>query len=49
MSEPLKYDVICFGEVSWDILPTAAVPGGAPMNVALDFANHLGAGIATRI
>jgi len=34
MSEPLKYDVICFGEVLWDILPTAAVPGGAPMNVA---------------
>lgn len=26
--------VICFGEVLWDILPTGAVPGGAPMNVA---------------
>jgi fructokinase len=26
--------VICFGEVLWDILPSGAVPGGAPMNVA---------------
>jgi fructokinase len=26
--------VVCFGEVLWDILPTGAVPGGAPMNVA---------------
>lgn len=25
--------VICFGEVLWDILPSGAVPGGAPMNV----------------
>jgi fructokinase len=25
--------VICFGEVLWDILPGAALPGGAPMNV----------------
>ena len=27
--------VICFGEVLWDILPTGAKPGGAPMNVAI--------------
>ena len=27
------YRVICFGEVLWDILPSGAVPGGAPMNV----------------
>lgn len=27
--------VICFGEVLWDLLPTGAVPGGAPMNVAI--------------
>jgi fructokinase len=27
------HSVICFGEVLWDILPSAAVPGGAPMNV----------------
>ncbi len=26
--------VVCFGEVLWDILPSAALPGGAPMNVA---------------
>jgi fructokinase len=25
---------VCFGEVLWDILPTGAKPGGAPMNVA---------------
>jgi fructokinase len=25
---------ICFGEVLWDMLPTAKMPGGAPMNVA---------------
>jgi fructokinase len=28
------YPVVCFGEILWDILPTGAVPGGAPMNVA---------------
>jgi fructokinase len=28
------HEVVCFGEVLWDILPTGAVPGGAPMNVA---------------
>lgn len=26
--------VVCFGEVLWDILPSGALPGGAPMNVA---------------
>jgi fructokinase len=34
MSEQSKYPVVCFGEVLWDILPSGAVPGGAPMNVA---------------
>ena len=29
-----KHEVVCFGEVLWDILPSGAVPGGAPMNVA---------------
>jgi fructokinase len=29
-----KYPIICFGEILWDVLPTGAVPGGAPMNVA---------------
>lgn len=27
--------ILCFGEVLWDNLPSGAVPGGAPMNVAL--------------
>lgn len=30
-----KADVLCFGEVLWDNLPTGPLPGGAPMNVAL--------------
>lgn len=29
-----QYSVVCFGELLWDILPTGATPGGAPMNVA---------------
>ena len=29
-----NHDVVCFGEVLWDVLPTGALPGGAPMNVA---------------
>ena len=28
------HNVVCFGEILWDILPTGTVPGGAPMNVA---------------
>ena len=31
---PSQYPVVCFGEVLWDILPSGALPGGAPMNVA---------------
>jgi fructokinase len=34
MNEASAYDVVCFGEVLWDVLPTASFPGGAPMNVA---------------
>jgi fructokinase len=31
-----KYtNIICFGEVLWDMLPTGAKPGGAPLNVAI--------------
>jgi len=26
--------VVCYGELLWDILPSGALPGGAPMNVA---------------
>jgi fructokinase len=29
-----NYDVVCFGEVLWDLLPDKSLPGGAPMNVA---------------
>jgi fructokinase len=29
-----NHKVVCFGEVLWDIFPSGAVPGGAPMNVA---------------
>ncbi|HEY0040358.1 MAG TPA: PfkB family carbohydrate kinase, partial [Flavisolibacter sp.] len=29
-----RHPVVCFGEVLWDVLPTGALPGGAPMNVA---------------
>ncbi len=32
---------VCFGEVLWDVLPTGALPGGAPMNVAYHL-NRLG-------
>ena len=28
------YNVVCYGEVLWDILLTGPLPGGAPMNVA---------------
>ncbi len=28
-------EILCFGEVLWDRLPSGAKPGGAPMNVAL--------------
>jgi len=28
------YNIVCFGEILWDILPGGAKPGGAPMNVA---------------
>jgi fructokinase len=36
-----KPNVVCFGEILWDILPTASKPGGAPMNVAYHL-NRLG-------
>ena len=29
-----SFDAVCFGETLWDLLPTGARPGGAPMNVA---------------
>ncbi|MBB6325615.1 fructokinase [Algoriphagus iocasae] len=32
----MKNKVIVFGEMLWDCLPGGAIPGGAPMNVALN-------------
>ena len=29
-----NYNVVCFGEILWDLLPDKSLPGGAPMNVA---------------
>jgi len=34
-------NIVCFGEVLWDMLPTGKIAGGAPMNVAVH-ANQLG-------
>ena len=34
MEQTSQPQVVCFGEVLWDLLPTKALPGGAPMNVA---------------
>jgi len=31
----MKKNVVCFGEVLWDVLPTGKIAGGAPMNVAI--------------
>jgi fructokinase len=31
----MKSRILCFGEMLWDIFPDGAVPGGAPMNVAI--------------
>lgn len=30
-------EIVCFGEVLWDMLPKGAIAGGAPMNVARHF------------
>lgn len=30
-----KSQILCFGEILWDCLPSGRLPGGAPMNVAL--------------
>ncbi len=35
------YSLVCFGELLWDILPTANVAGGAPFNI-VNRANALG-------
>ncbi len=38
-------EILCFGEVLWDCLPSGAKPGGAPMNVALHL-NAIGLDVA---
>jgi fructokinase len=34
MPSSTQHNVVCFGEILWDILPDKSLPGGAPMNVA---------------
>ena len=34
LEKNLTPNVVIFGEILWDVLPTGAKPGGAPMNVA---------------
>ncbi len=31
----MTQQIVCFGEVLWDVLPTESIAGGAPMNVAI--------------
>lgn len=35
MQKEIYSNILCFGEVLWDMLPTGAKPGGAPLNVAI--------------
>jgi fructokinase len=45
-----KHRVVCFGEILWDILPSGAVPGGAPMNVAYHlYKQNLNPALITKI
>jgi len=42
--------VLCFGEILWDNLPSGPVPGGAPMNVALHLSRFgINASVASSI
>lgn len=44
------FPVVCFGEILWDILPSGAKPGGAPMNVAYHLQKlQLAPAVITRI
>lgn len=43
---PTEPEVLCFGEILWDFLPTGRFAGGAPFNVAYHL-QHLG--IAARV
>ena len=43
-------EVICFGEVLWDLLPSGKVAGGAPMNVAYHLNNFgIPTGMVSRV
>lgn len=47
---PATKKIVCFGEILWDILPSGALPGGAPMNVAYHLHKlGLDPGIITRV
>lgn len=48
--EEINQQVVCFGEVLWDILPDSKLPGGAPMNVGYHLHQHnVNTGIITSI
>lgn len=32
-------NIVCFGEMLWDMLPSGKMPGGAPMNVSIHLKN----------
>lgn len=34
-----KTNIVCFGEMLWDMLPSGKLPGGAPMNVSIHLKN----------
>ena len=34
-----KLNIVCFGEVLWDMLPSGKMLGGAPLNVAAHLHN----------
>jgi len=43
-------NVVCFGEILWDIAPDGKTPGGAPMNVACHLQNFgLSASLVSRV
>lgn len=46
----MSKNIVCFGEILWDVLPTGKQPGGAPFNVAVHL-NQLGvpAQLITRV
>ena len=45
-----RHTVVCFGEILWDVLPSGAKPGGAPMNVAFHLKKlHLNPAVITRV